>query len=160
MGYNLAAIDLQIVIKGALDPAAIYAVKRKGMKDVLELAKTACRTQERWFLGDDCQLDASALADPAQQAQEGAARLSLLMPPQQAHGDIGLLQPQQSGMGSKDDVEFLKRLAIPDDACSVDGPPTPDNEEGHRVSMPAIHGSNEATSPGIVAAAARVLHLL
>ena len=136
----------------------MYAVKRKGFKDVRELAKTACRTQERWFLGDDCQLDASALDDPAQRAQEGAERLSSAMPPQQAH--IRLLQPQQDGMGSKDDGEFCKRLAIPDDACSVDGPPTPDNEEGHRVSMPAIHGSNEATSPGIVAAAARVLHLL
>ena len=138
----------------------MYAVKRKGLKDVLELAKTACRTQERWFLGDDCQLDASALDDPAQQAEEGAASLGSAMPPQQAHGDIGLLKPQHSDMGSKDDGELCKKLAIPDDACSVDGPPTPDNEDGHRVGMPAIHRSNEATSPGTVAAAARVLHLL
>ena len=82
------------------------------------------------------------------------------MTPQRAHGDVQLLQPQQNGMGSKDDWELCKKLAIPDDACSVDGPPTPDNEEGHRIGMPVIDCSNEATSPGTVAAAARVLHLL
>ena len=111
----------------------MYAVKRKQLKDFLELANIAYRTQERWFLGDDCQLDASAVDDPAQQAPEGAARLRPAMPPQQAHVDIDLLQSQQYGMGCKDDGEFCNKVAIPDDACSVDGPPTPDNEEGRHA---------------------------
>ena len=132
------------------------------LEHAVEHAKTACRMPERWFLGDDCQPDATALNYPAQQAQEDAALLSPAMPPRQAHGDIDLLQPQQAGMGSKDDGEFCKKLAVPDDACSVDGPPTPDNEEGNRASMPAVQclRLTEAAPPGIIAAAACGLHLL
>ena len=131
----------------------------KELKHTVELAKTACRMPERCFLGDDCQLEAIVLDDPAQQALEDAAHIRSPMPAQQADGDIESLQPQQNDMGSKDGGDFRMKLAIPHDACSVEGPPTPDNEEGDRASMPASRRLTEVASPGIVAAAARALHL-
>ena len=114
------------------------------LKHAVELVGAACRMPERWFLGDDGALNAIALDGPSQQA----------------HGDIELLQTQHSGMDSQDDEGFCEKVAIPDDACSVDGPPTPDNEEGNRAGMPAIQRLTEAASPGTVAAAMRALHLL
>ena len=36
-------------------------------------------------------------------------------------------------MSSKEDGEVCKKLVIPDNTCSVDGPPTPDNEEGRHA---------------------------
>ena len=54
------------------------------------------------------------------------------------------------------------KLAIPEDACSVDGPPTPDNEEADRVCMPAAKRQRlDACSPPAAAVAvARILHHL
>lgn len=57
---------------------------------------------------------------------------------------------------------YLEKLIIDEDAASVEGPPTPDNEESGRVSMPATKRQRiSSTSPSTLAASfARGLFLI
>ncbi len=57
---------------------------------------------------------------------------------------------------------YLEKLVIDEDAASVEGPPTPDNEDSGRVSMPATKRQRVSTSsPSALAASfARALFLL
>ena len=57
---------------------------------------------------------------------------------------------------------YCTKLAIPEDACSVDGPPTPDNEEADRVCMPAAKRQrlDDSSPPAAALAVARILQLI
>lgn len=91
----------------------------------------------------------------------GTACTITVTPSQKAHSDSGSLQPQQEPAGPAKGF-FCGKLAIPDDACSLDGPPTPDNEEADRVYMPAAKRLRlDGASPQALAATvARALYLL
>ena len=113
-------------------------------------------------MGDDTAEGALAIAAPAD-----AACLLTATPPQRVLCEDSstppLLIQQKPGSEVNGGLgQFCGKLAIPDDACSVEGPPTPDAEEADRVCMPATKRQRLVeSSPGVLAATvSRTLYLL
>ena len=118
--------------------------------------------EERHFLDNDTAEGALAITAPAD-----AACLPTATPPQKVLCEDTstplLLIQQKPGSAVNGGLgHFCGKLAIPDDACSVEGPPTPDAEEADRVCMPATKRQRLAeSSPGLLAATvSRTLYLL
>ena len=120
------------------------------------------RVEERHFLDEDTAEGALAITAPVD-----AAYLPTATPPQKVLCEDSFTPPlliqQKPGSGVNGGLgQFCEKLAIPDDACSVEGPPTPDAEEADRVCMPATKRQRLAESfPGPLAATvSRTLYLL
>ena len=97
-----------------------------------------------------------------QYVQEDAACTVSITPITKAPSDSGSPQAQLEAASKPGPGLFCTTLAIPEDACSVDGPPTPDNEEADRVCMPAAKRQRlDDSSPTSAAlAVARILQLI
>lgn len=70
--------------------------------------------------------------------------------------------PFKSCLSNAGNGLYLEKLVIDEDAASIEGPPTPDNEESGKVKMPATKRQRvSTTSPTALAASfARALFLM
>ncbi len=122
----------------------------------------ACRESERYFLGESMLESAAAGVTSEQYIQEDAACTVSVTPLPKVPSDSESPQAQLVPDGKPGQSLFCTKLAIPEDACSVDGPPTPDNEEADRVCMPAAKRQrlDDSSPPAAALAVARILQLI
>ena len=123
---------------------------------------SACRESERHFLGNNV-LGRSAVGTTSEQyVLEDLACTISTTPLPKVPGGSESPPAQQEAVGKPGSGLFCTKLAIPEDACSVDGPPTPDYAEADRVCMPAAKRQrlDESPPPTAAGAMARILDLL
>ncbi len=121
-----------------------------------------CRESERYFLGESMLESAAVGIASEQYIQDDAACTVSITPLPKVPSDSELPQAQLEPDGKSGSDLFCTKLAIPEDACSVDGPPTPDNEEADRVCMPAAKRQrlDESSPTAAALAVARILQLI
>ncbi|CAL5221287.1 g3452 [Coccomyxa viridis] len=127
--------------------------------DAIECAR---RESERYFLGESMLESAAVGIASEQYIQDDAACTVSITPLPKVPSDSELPQAQLEPDGKSGSDLFCTKLAIPEDACSVDGPPTPDNEEADRVCMPAAKRQrlDESSPTAAALAVARILQLI
>ena len=122
----------------------------------------ARRDSKRYFLGETMLERTAAGIAPEQYIPEDAVCLPGATPLPKVPSNSESPQAQLEADSDAHSGLFCRKLAIPEDACSVYGPPTPDNEEADRVCMPAAKRQrlDESSPPAAAVAVARILHLL
>ena len=121
-----------------------------------------CRESERVTLGKTLLERTAVVMTPERGSHEGAACIISSTPLPKMLGDSESPHVQVDVDGKAGLSLLCRKLVIPEDACSVDGPPTPDNEEADRLCMHAAKRPRleESPPPTAAAAVARTLHLL